>query len=85
MATPNPITNSYWVVPGKLLAGEYPINLDEASSWEKMGRLLAAGVTEFIDLTEEGEPARGIPLRPYDGMLPAGSYQRFPITDIAAV
>ena len=59
----SPIANSYWVVPGKLLAGEYPINLDEASSRAKMGCLTTAGVRAFIDLTEEGEPARGTPLR----------------------
>ena len=26
-----PIDNSYWVVPGQLLAGEYPRNIDDAS------------------------------------------------------
>ena len=82
MTVPPPIANSYWVVPGKLLAGEYPINLDEASSRAKMGCLTTAGVRAFIDLTEEDEPARGTPLRPYADLLPGASHQRFPIKDV---
>ena len=39
-----PITNSYWVIPGKLLAGEYPDRT-------KLKALLDAGITRFIDLT----------------------------------
>jgi len=29
---PAPIENSYWVVPGKLLAGEYPRTTERAAS-----------------------------------------------------
>ena len=50
-----PIPYCYWVVPGKLLAGEYPRYLDEESSREKVRKLTDAGVTAFIDLTVEGE------------------------------
>ena len=81
MTAPTPIPNSYWVVPGQLLAGEYPINLDEASSRAKMGCLTTAGVKAFIDLTEQGEQARGTPLRPYADLLLGASHQRFPIKD----
>jgi protein-tyrosine phosphatase/ADP-ribosylglycohydrolase len=50
-----PIPNSYWVQPGRLLAGEYPGSMSRADAMERVQRLLAAGVTSFIDLTEEGE------------------------------
>jgi hypothetical protein len=70
-----PIENCYWVVPGRLLAGEYPRNIDDESSQCKLARLTRAGVSAFIDLTEEGE------LFPYAQWLAAGSHQRFPIVD----
>jgi hypothetical protein len=56
-----PISDSYWVRPGKLLAGEYPGSRYEDEARDKLRRLLAAGVTCFLDLTEEGEYG----LRPY--------------------
>ena len=73
---PRPIDMCYWVVPGKLLAGEYPRNLDEPSSIEKLARLTEAGVSAFIDLTEEGEP-----LKPYAYLLNGPSHERFGIKD----
>lgn len=75
MMTPRPIDNCYWVVPGKLLAGEYPRNLDDASSPQKMARLTDAGVSVFIDLTEAGE------LSPYAQWLDEASHQRFAVVD----
>lgn len=50
-----PNANTYWVEPGRLLAGEYPRDLDEATSRAKLRAYLDAGVTFFLDLTEEGE------------------------------
>ena len=48
--------NTYWVVPGKFLAGEYPGHkTDPTKAAGKISALLAAGVTTFIDLTEEDE------------------------------
>lgn len=76
-----PIKNCYWAVPGKLLAGEYPINLDEKTSLAKLRCLKEGGVTAFIDLTEANEPARGAPLRPYSHLLDSASHRRFPIRD----
>jgi ADP-ribosylglycohydrolase len=71
-----PLANSYWVLPGKLLAGEYPGGPNPAATRERLARLLEAGVGCFIDLTEEGE------LQPYDGELPPGvTYRRFPVPD----
>ena len=75
---PRPIEMCYWVVPGKLLAGEYPRNLDEASSREKLARLTDADVSAFIDLTEADEH-----LEPYAYLLNGPSHQRFAIRDMS--
>ena len=75
---PRPIENCYWVVPGKLLAGEYPRNLDEASSREKLARLTGAGVAAFIDLTEADDH-----LEPYAQLLDGPSHERFAIRDVS--
>ena len=74
---PRPIDNCYWVVPGKLLAGEYPRNLDTPSSKEKLARLTDAGVSAFIDLTEDSEH-----LKPYDYLLDGPTHERFGIRDL---
>jgi hypothetical protein len=63
-----PTPTSYWVVPGRLLAGCYP---------EDAAALAAAGVTRFLDLTEEGQ------LAPYvDGLGSGVRWRRFPIRDL---
>ena len=78
-----PVKNSYWVVPGKFLAGEYPRELDDAAARRKIDALLAAGITVFIDLTT---PADG--LKPYaqflrvDGVAVA-HHECFPIPDLS--
>ena len=51
---PAPLANSYWVVPGKFLAGGHPALVD-ALVEELLSALLAAGVRTFIDLTEQHE------------------------------
>ncbi|MCY4365263.1 MAG: dual specificity protein phosphatase family protein [Chloroflexi bacterium] len=73
-----PIENCYWVVPGKFLAGEYPRNMDEPSSVEKLAALKSGGIEAFFDLTEEGH------MLPYSQWLDSDSqtYQRFPIRDV---
>jgi hypothetical protein len=60
----SPIPNAYWVIPGRLLAGEYPGAVDDAAAQRKLAALLDAGVTLFVDLTEAGE----YDLRPYAPM-----------------
>jgi hypothetical protein len=49
-----PIPDSYWVIPGRLLAGEYPGHKDEAQTLVKLRRFSEVGVTLFFDLTEGG-------------------------------
>jgi hypothetical protein len=73
-----PIPNSYWVLPGKLLAGEHPHGGDAPTARRQLSQLVAAGVREFIDLTRPGE------LPSYVQLLPAGTgYRNFPIPDHA--
>lgn len=73
---PPPIPNSYWVEPGRLLAGEYPGSMSEPDALDRIQRLLRAGVNTFIDLTEEGE------LPVYDALLPRQiEHRRLPIID----
>jgi ADP-ribosyl-[dinitrogen reductase] hydrolase len=45
------------VEPGRLLAGEYPGGRSLAETTSRLQKLLAAGVTLFVDLTAEGELA----------------------------
>ena len=51
-----PHSNCYWLLPGRLLAGEHPGALVGASVAGKVDALLDAGIRQFIDLTEEHEP-----------------------------
>jgi ADP-ribosylglycohydrolase len=79
-STPSPIPNSYWVIPGRLLAGEYPGGSSRADAMQRLQKLLAAGVTSFLDLTEEEE------LPAYHTLLPKLTEQpirhkRWSITD----
>jgi len=70
-----PVPNSYWVEPGRLLAGEYP-GAARGEAQDRIQALLQAGITSFIDLTAEGElPAY------HAGLARDVSYRRFPITD----
>jgi protein tyrosine/serine phosphatase len=79
-----PIPDSYWVVPGLLLAGEYPGSENTVECDRRLLRFLDASITRFIDLTEPGE------LHPYETRLIklAGlknihiEYLRFPIEDM---
>src|SRR5262249_36904119 len=79
---PKPDPNTYWVVPGKLLAGEYPGARDPEEARSRVRKFLAAGVRHFIDLTEAGE------LEPYAESLTEEtgsntSYERIPIRDVS--
>ncbi len=64
-----PIPESYWVVPGLLLAGEYPYSFVEEEGRERLRAFLDAGIRLFVDLTEARESGRTGPLDPYAGAL----------------
>ena len=53
--TLKPIPACYWVLPGRLLAGEYPGAKDGADAHRRLHHFLAAGITLFLDLTREWE------------------------------
>ncbi len=61
VSSPVPFPQSYWVVPGKLLAGYYPGDLDTAKMEAKLRRLLGAGIRYTISLMEENERKQGDP------------------------
>ena len=71
-----PLPNTYWVIPGRFLAGEYPGGGDEVSTRRRLQRLHDAGINYFLDLTEEDE------LAPYRQFLPPETtYLRHSIPD----
>jgi hypothetical protein len=73
-----PIPNSYWVIPGRLLAGEHPSGTDEGATRARLQQMSLAGIDCYIDLTEEGE------LPDYRRLLPANAeYLRTAIADVS--
>lgn len=50
-----PITESYWVEPGRLLAGEHPGHWDEGLVRRRLAGLLDCGIRLFIDLSGSGD------------------------------
>jgi protein-tyrosine phosphatase len=81
MTKPDP--NTYWVLAGKLLAGEYPGHVSRAQARVKLRAFLNAGIRHFVDLTEPDE------LEAYQALLTveaqslrvAVTYARIPIRD----
>jgi protein-tyrosine phosphatase len=78
-----PLLESYWVEPGRFLAGEYPARRSDRETRELLAGMLAAGLDTFFDLTNLGE------LDPYLSTLAeessrlglAAFHRRFPIDD----
>jgi hypothetical protein len=50
-----PFPDSYWVIPGKLLAGEYPYAKYEMDGTQKLTSLLRTGIRAIADLTMPGD------------------------------
>lgn len=84
-----PPHDSFWVDPGRLLAGPYPGAPDRAGTVTVLSALMDAGVRVFVDLTEAGERTASGPMRPYAADLtrmPGGqeaTHLRFPIRDVS--
>ena len=71
-----PLPNTYWVISGRVLAGEHPTGADRAESRIRLARLHEAGIDSFVDLTEKGE------MPTYRHLLPRGTeYVRSAIAD----
>jgi hypothetical protein len=87
---PAPFDRSYWVVPGRFLAGAYPGDPVPGAAEKKLGAILAAGIRCFVDLTsDEDRNLFGQLLVPYQDLVTeiAGrrfrtTYRRMPITDL---
>ena len=58
-----PIPESYWVLPGRFLAGEYPGHFDSEKVRRRVDAFLEAGFNTFIDLTAPNEQP------PYESFL----------------
>jgi hypothetical protein len=86
-----PFERSYWVLPGRFLAGYYPGDLTKEAALEKVGALLDAGIRYVINLVEEDEKGGGgKPMRSYAALLNQEAqarqvdltYVRIPIRDV---
>jgi hypothetical protein len=67
---PVPFPRSYWVVPGKLLAGFYPGAKEPKEAEAKITALLNAGIRYVINLMEPDETdITGQPFVPYEDLL----------------
>ena len=78
-----PLENSYWIIPGKLLAGEFPRTKEHIASKNRIETMFGAGITRFIDLTTPEDN-----LLCYENLLQevsGGAAQRlaFPIPDLS--
>ena len=81
------LIHGWWVIPGRLLATEYPGAKSPEKTAAKLAILREAGITSFVDLTEAGEQTwGGHPMRPYAGDLYDGAaHNRFPIPDTGVI
>jgi protein-tyrosine phosphatase len=79
-----PVPDSYWLIEGTLLAGEYPGSPYDLVARENLSKFLDAGILTFINLTETREP-----LTSYEDLLDelaaerglVTKHLRFPICD----
>jgi len=78
-----PILESYWVLPGRLLAGEYPGEADEEQTRKRIDALIEAGFDLFIDLTTSHEtwPYANILINEIKFYEVEATHLRFPIGD----
>lgn len=86
-----PFPRSYWVIPGKFLAGAYPGSDNPEEAKEKINALIRSGIRSVINLMEEDEVNNnGELFSPYEGtFLGLGktlgldlTFRRFPIKDL---
>ena len=88
-APPVPFPNAFWVIPGSLLAGEYPGDRDDQIALRKLSCLLDVGVRTVINLMDEYEtqkssvvPAYHISLRSLaQSRCLDLAYMRIPVLD----
>ena len=78
-----PISESYWVEPGRFLAGEYPGLAHGEQLRQRLDSYLDFGINTFIDLTDPDELPSYLPmLKEQAGYYDIDiRYKRFTITD----
>jgi len=84
-ALQKPDPNTYWVLPGHFLAGEYPGSPVPELARARIHDFIATGVSLFIDLTEGHELApyqQFVEEAPTPGSLPC-EYRNLPIPDFS--
>jgi len=59
MTIPEPPEKTYWIVPGKLMAGAYPAHPMDREHRQIITSLLGCGVTDFINLVLSDETGMG--------------------------
>jgi len=65
-----PFPRSYWVIPGKLLAGCYPGSPNKNEAHEKLKTLIDHGIRHVITLMEPDEVDwKGKPFEPYEDQM----------------
>lgn len=79
----HPIRESYWVEPGRFLAGEYPAAAYIGRTHERLDKLLEAGIDTFIDLTHPKELPPYLPILQERAIMRdmEVQYNRFTIID----
>ncbi len=92
MDTPLPFDRSYWVVPGRLLAGSYPGSKSSSATVAKLQGLVDCGIRHVINLMEAGEKDHsGKGFVPYEESMQRiaaaaeidMSFSSFPIPDVS--
>jgi len=87
---PAPLSRSYWVVAGRLLAGAYPGKQDPDEHLARLTSLIESGMHTFINLMEEDESNHaGVPFVRYEDRIremaaakdASIAHLRFPIPD----
>ncbi len=88
-----PFKNAYWVSPGHLMAGEYPLCPDPQQSRKRLQSMFSHGIRLIVDLTEPEELYRLGPRHPgYSelvdevaaGMGIRADYNSLPVRDFDA-
>jgi hypothetical protein len=64
-----PFPNAYWVIPGRFLAGDYPLTDDPKITFDNLSALIDYGIRHVIDLTEPAEIHRFGQTRNYSSLL----------------
>lgn len=80
--------HAWWVLPGRLLAGEYPGAMSSDMALTKLGLLMGAGITKIVDLTTQHDR-----LKSYRGKLDAlasatglrVSHESHPVPDLGVI